>query len=244
MQKILLLGFLLLFWINGFSQNDTIVQYDQTKITPLEIGQDDLNVYLEDDKFDYVVEKIENTWWDGITNWFYNLFRRFFEWIFGVDQAVGYLAAFLKVLPYILLAILLFLIIRFFIKANTRSPIYNQKNPNMVSLSEEERIIKTENIQQLIKNALEDNNYRLAIRYYYLFILKLLSERELIDWQLQKTNDDYIHELSASTLKKTFSRATLLYDYIWYGEFDIDHERYAKAEAVFVSLKKSIATDA
>ena len=116
-----------------------------------------------------------------------------------------------------------------------------KKNPNVVTLSEDEHIIKNEDIQELIKKALANENYRLAIRYYYLYILQLLSERELIDWQQQKTNDDYMVELSDSSFKNDFGKATLLYDYVWYGEFELNHERYQKAELVFASLKKSIA---
>ncbi|MEM9648227.1 MAG: DUF4129 domain-containing protein [Bacteroidota bacterium] len=243
MQKIWLLVLLLLIWQKGSAQNDSLVKQDRSDIVPLEISKDDLKTYLEDDAFNYEIVKTDNSWLDAIKNWFYNLLIGFFEWLFGVEQAVGYLAVFLRFLPYILLAILLFLIIRFFIKANTRSFIYSQKNPNLVVLSEEERIIKTENIQELIKEALAQKNYRLAIRYYYLFILKILSEKELIDWQLQKTNDDYIRELSGSALKSPFSKATLLYDYIWYGEFNIDHERYTKAENIFVSLKNAIGSN-
>ncbi|MBS9463736.1 DUF4129 domain-containing protein [Flagellimonas sp. 389] len=243
MLKKLVLGFVLLCWGSSFSQNDSIIKYDSSEITTFEISEEDLRTHQEDESFDYEVVKVEKTWWDDIKNWLYSVLRRFFEWLFGVDEAVGYLAYFLKALPYLLLAVLLFLIMRFFIKANTRSLIYSQQNPNLVNLSEEERIIKTQDIQKLIKEALAKNDYRLAIRYYYLFILKLLSERELIEWQLQKTNDDYINELSGSTLKNAFAKATLLYDYIWYGEFTIDQHNYSKAEAVFASLKKSIATD-
>ncbi len=243
MQKVLLFGVFVLLWSLGFGQNDSIVQYDNSRISPLEITEDDLKPYWEDESFDYEVVKQENGWWTSIKNWLYNILRRFFEWIFGVEEATGYVEGFFRIVPYLLLGILLFLIIRFFIKTKTRSLIFSQQNPNMVSLSEEERIIKTQDIQQLINNALAEKNYRLAIRYYYLYILKLLSERELIDWKRQKTNDDYIDELSGSVLKNPFTRATLLYDYIWYGEFNIDQERYRRAEDVFDSLKKAIATD-
>ncbi|SHG95897.1 DUF4129 domain-containing protein [Flagellimonas flava] len=243
MRKIWLLGLLLLMCLKGIAQNDSLVKQDRSDFAPLEISKEDLRTYLEDDAFNYEIVKADNSWLDALQNWFYNLLIGFFEWLFGMEQAVGYLAVFLRFLPYILLAILLFLIIRFFIKANTRSLIYSQKNPNLVVLSEEERIIKTENIQELIQEALAQNNYRLAIRYYYLFILKMLTERELIDWQLQKTNDDYIRELSGNALKSSFSKATLLYDYIWYGEFNIDQERYTKAENVFVSLKNAIGSN-
>lgn len=244
MRNLSVLLFALFFWTNCFAQNDSIVRYDTSDIRPLEITQEDLQDYLDDEAFNYEVIQTENGWWDGVKNWFYNLIRRFFEWIFGVDSAAGYLAVFFKILPYLLLAVFLYLVVRFFVKVNTQSLTYNEKNPNTVTLSEEERIMKTEDIQQLIKDALEAKNYRLAVRYYYLFILKLLSERELITWQLQKTNDDYMDELSGSNLKNDFNRATLLYDYIWYGKFDIDHDGYTKVEHVFAALKNSIAGNA
>ena len=244
MQKTWFLWSLLLLWANGFGQNDTLVHYDETNIQPLSILEEDLRPYLEDEAFNYEVVEAKSGWWDAFTNWFYNIISQFFEWLFGEESAAGYLAVFLEILPYILLVIFLYLVIRFFIKVNTRAPIYNEKNPNLVVLSEEERIIKTEDIHQLIKDALEEKNYRLAIRYYYLFILKLLSEHELIDWQRQKTNDDYFSELAQSNLKNDFGKATWLYDYIWYGEFSIDQEHYAKAEQVFVSLKNAIVGNA
>ncbi|WP_431124537.1 DUF4129 domain-containing protein [Flagellimonas flava] len=243
MQKWIVFVVFLSICILTFGQNDTLVKHDDANIVPLEISEEHLKPFLEDEAFNYEIIKTDNSGWDNFKDWMYNILLQIFEWLFGVEAAVGAVASFLQILPYILLGILLFLIIGFFVKANTRSLIYTQKNPNIVSLSEEERIIKTEDIQQLIRDALAQNNYRLAIRYYYLFILKLLTERELIEWQLQKTNDDYIAELSNSQLKTPFSRATLLYDYIWYGEFNIDQDRYTKAEQVFVTLKNAIATD-
>tara|TARA_Y100001935_G_C17295050_1_gene505636 strand:- start:1942 stop:2346 length:405 start_codon:yes stop_codon:yes gene_type:complete len=129
--------------------------------------------------------------------------------------------------------------VRFFVKSQV-SPFLDSKNPNTVILTEEERIIKSENIQDLIKEALANKNYRLAIRYYYLYILKLLSNKELIDWQLQKTNDDYLHELSNGSLKKAFAKATFLYDYVWYGEFQLDESKYQQAERTFKALQNSI----
>lgn len=223
------------------AQNDSIVRYDTSDIDPIEFSEEDFDSYKQDSAFNYEEVETDNTWWTNITNWFYNVLRRFFEWIFGVGNAEGYLAVFLEILPYLLLALFLYLVIRFFVKSNMQGMGKNRKNPNVVSLSEDEHIIKNEDIQQLIKNALAEQNYRLAIRYYYLYILQLLSEREMIDWQQQKTNDDYLSELSESALKNEFGKATLLYDYVWYGEFDLDQSRYEKAERVFIDLKNAIA---
>lgn len=240
-------GFFILLLVIPFwsvSQKDgTVVQYDDQEINTIDITEKQLESFKADDKFNYEIEKVDNSWWEGIKNWFYNVLRRFFEWVFGVDAAPSYIAAFLKYVPYLLLGLLLYLLIRFFIKANTKNILFTKSNENTVLLSEEERIMKTEDIQNLIKKALEEKNYRLAIRYYYLYLLKLLTERELITWELQKTNDDYIQELSQSKLRPLFKKVTLLYDYIWYGEFQIDGEGYERAKLKFDQLKNSIATD-
>ncbi|GLU45514.1 DUF4129 domain-containing protein [Allomuricauda sp. NBRC 101325] len=240
MLRTLLLGILLFCATSIFAQQDSIVQYDTSTIEPLKVSEDDLSAYRNNEDFNYEMVEQESTWFDDVKNWFYNIFQQLFEWIFGVEKATSFLATFLQILPYLLLALFLYLVIRFFVNTHARSVLLNKKNPNTVSLSEEERIIKTEDIEQLIKDALAINDYRLAIRYYYLLILKQLSERNLIDWQRQKTNDDYIGELSNPELKNTFGRATFLYDYIWYGAFAIDQERYAQVEQVFVTLKKTI----
>ena len=244
MTRFGLFFFLVLFPMLLLSQKDsTSVIIDNQEIEIIEISESDLESFRSDDAYKYEIETSDNSWWEGLKNWFYSLLRRFFEWLFGVDAAPTYISFFLKYIPYLLLGVLLFLIIRFFLKANTRNILFAKNNKASVILSEEERIIKTEDIQALIKQALEAKQFRLAIRYYYLFILKLLSEKELITWELQKTNDDYIKELSNSKLQPLFSKVTLLYDYIWYGEFAIDQESYNQASVNFDQLKNFISTN-
>lgn len=241
MPKKLLFCVALLFCLTSLGQKDSLaVKYDDSPLEKVDIEKEDIQAFLDDERFDYKIEKVDNSWWEDIKNWFYNLVRRFFEWIFGVDRAPSYLAVFLKLLPYLLLGLLLYLIIRFFINVNSRALLDAKKNENLVSLSEEERIIKTEDIHGLIQQAVADKNYRLAIRYYYLLILRQLSEGEHIDWKPQKTNDDYLNELANEQLKTGFSKVTLLYDYIWYGEFTIENIAYEKAVNVFTTLQNQI----
>ncbi len=244
MPKLFVFVISFLYLWPSFAQKDsTAITLDTQELTLVEISEDHLTEYRNNSDYDYELEKVDNSWWEAIKNWGYNLLRSFFEWLFGVDAAPNYIASFLKYVPYLLLGLLLFLLIRFLIKVNSKNIIFSKGNENLVVLSEEERIIKTEDIQMLIKKALDGKEYRLAIRYYYLFLLKLLTERELIDWQLQKTNDDYLAELSNPKLKPLFKKATLLYDYIWYGEFPIDAKGYEKAKTSFDNLKKQMVAD-
>lgn len=233
------------FILTGAAQQDSIaVQYDSDPIEIREITDEDLSSYRNNPDFNYEEKIKEPTWLDELWAWILNALRRFFEWIFGVDAAVGPLAFFLKILPYLLLFFLIFLLIRFFLNANMRSLKNAQTNKNLVGLSEEENIIKNENIDALIQQAVADKNYRLAVRYSYLLILKLLSEKNIIRWELQKTNDDYLNEIEKEHLKTPFKASTRLYDYIWYGDFMIDEPKYKKAAAAFNELQKNINENA
>lgn len=231
---------ILLLSLSSFSQKDSLtLQYDERKIVQKEITAQDIEVYKNNPDFNYeVVESSTPDWWIAFKNWIGNLLIRFFEWLFGVNKAAGTLSIFLEFLPYVLLAVLVFILIKFFLNVNARAISYAKKNQAAVAMSEEEHIIKNEDIQQLIQEALANDNYRLAVRYYYLYLLQIMTERELINWEIQKTNEDYLNELEQEHLQHPFRKITRLYDYIWYGEFPIDQEKYQKAENSFLSLKQ------
>ena len=234
-----LIPFLLLS-LSSFCQKDSLaLQYDERKIVKKDITAQDIEVYKNDPDFNYeVVQNNAPEWWIAFKNWAGNVLLRFFEWLFGVNKASGVLSLFLEVLPYVLLVVLVFILIKFFLNVNARAISYAKKNQAAVAMSEEEHIIKNEDIQQLIQEALANDNYRLAVRYYYLYLLQIMTERELINWEIQKTNEDYLNELEQEHLQHPFRKITRLYDYIWYGEFPIDQEKYQKAENSFLSLKQ------
>lgn len=241
MQKRFFIGLLGILCCHALWAQDTIptIKKDTAEILPLRIEEEQLEQFRNNPDFDYtVVKSSAPDWWISFKNWLGNLLLRFFEWLFGVEKAAGAFSTFLNVLPYVLLAVLLFILIKFFLSVNARSVLHAQKNKPIVALSEEEHIIKNEDIQVLITRALEKKDYRLAVRFYYLYMLQLMSEQELIVWELQKTNEDYTKELQQQELMVPFATSTRLYNYFWYGEFPINESKFKKAEATFLSLKK------
>lgn len=221
------------------AQQDSIsVPYDTAPLKIRQIDDGDLKRYQDDPAFDYEVTEAERTWWDDFTTWLSNFFRRIFEGIFGVQKAAGLLALFLRIMPYLLLGVLIILLIKFFLNANARALQKAKKKQGTVAFSEEEHLIKNKDLQQLVQKALADENYRLAIRYYYLYLLKLMSEKKLITWELQKTNDDYIQEIKKTELQQPFTIITRLYDHIWYGDFPMSASKYQKAEIAFSNVLK------
>ena len=61
----------------------------------------------------------------------------------------------------------------------------------------------------LISEAESNNNYRLAIRYYYLWLLKGLSEKEIIDYDPEKTNSDYQYEIKTPEISEQFAYTSI-----------------------------------
>jgi len=80
----------------------------------------------------------------------------------------------------------------------------------------------------------------LAIRYYYLLTLKTLNLKKYIKFENEKTNAQYLNEISKKPFKNDFAYLQYLYNYIWYGKFSINTNQYNKAKNYFVTLLKRI----
>ncbi len=91
-----------------------------------------------------------------------------------------------------------------------------------------------------IRDALGRNDFRLAVRLWFLRTLKSLSDKELLHWQIDKTNSDYYYELGGTNYQKEFGEVSNVYDHIWYGEFHIDESSYKTAEEKFKNLSGKI----
>lgn len=234
--------FIVLFTLNlGFSQQDSIVvQYDDSNLKVEKITKDDLETYKNDRDFNYQEEIYEENIIEKFQRWFRNVVTKFFEAIFGVGEASGILYFIFNVLPYLLLAFLVFLLVKFFLKVNSRNIVHGEKALNTMQFSEEENIIKNEDINALINEAIKQKNYRLAIRYYYLQTLKFLSDSNKISWQAEKTNEDYIKELKESSLLPDFKNLTRIYDYVWYGEFGIDDLKFNNLKTTFENVNNTL----
>lgn len=105
---------------------------------------------------------------------------------------------------------------------------------------EEEQINSETDFDALVKQALQQNNLRLAVRYQYLRSLHKLAAKELLQLAPDKTNYQYVRELKDASLQNGLASLTLNYEYVWYGEFDVDRETYQKIETGFKNFNQKI----
>jgi hypothetical protein len=134
---------LLLFQNISFAQEkESPIIIDSDPITRQAISESDLEPYKGDEDFNYSIEDIEKNALDKLVIWLKNGLSSILESLFGVEGAVGIVLFIFRVLPYLLLGFLVYLLLRFFLKVNSSALIGKTQDQGEVYISEDEQIIK------------------------------------------------------------------------------------------------------
>lgn len=91
-----------------------------------------------------------------------------------------------------------------------------------------------------ISAATASGNFRLAVRLWYLQTLKIVAEKELIDYRDGRTNQDYVLQLRSHAAYGDFFRLTRHFEYTWYGQFPLSAEGYEKMMGDFINFQKGL----
>jgi len=109
-----------------------------------------------------------------------------------------------------------------------------------ISIEEVEDRLMEADLMALINSALQQGNYKGAIRLYYLQTLKTLSEQQFIRWKKQKTNRNYLSELRGQSPYQNFKAITLIFDRVWYGGDELTEAEYLAIVPRFESFLQEI----
>ena len=111
-----------------------------------------------------------------------------------------------------------------------------KNNVKIADEEEEAKPVQERKFDTAIARAANENNYRMAVRYLYLQLLQRLTAAGAIEFAADKTNTEYLRELTGKSYKEEVASLTLYYDYVWYGEFAIDAAAYSKIENRFRNI--------
>jgi hypothetical protein len=116
------------------------------------------------------------------------------------------------------------------------------KRRKPVTLDEIETNLQEADVEGFLKQALADKDYRLAIRLYYLAIIKELSAKGAIEWKKDKTNGHYMRELRTKKHPKLkdFRSVTRIFEYVWYSNVAFDGGQFEEVRINFKDLLASI----
>jgi len=97
------------------------------------------------------------------------------------------------------------------------------------------------NYQKEIERAVNAGDYRLAVRLMFLRLLKQLSQKRIIEYKQERTNFDYLSQLSATGYYNDFFRLTRNYEYAWYGKFDVNRETFSIIQSEFENFDRKLS---
>lgn len=143
---------------------------------------------------------------------------------------------FLYFVYFLLGAILLYAIIR--IVAENR--LFYRTPAKAIAAPEETVSPLEEDLDLQLQKALAAKDHRMSVRFLYLKVLRLLSERELIKFHIQTTNREYVRQLGGTALGDPFRFLTGAYERVWYGEFSLSDGQFERLYPYFQDFNKSI----
>jgi len=152
----------------------------------------------------------------------------FIEWLFG--------SSVVKIIMYIFLALVIIYTIYRIIDNNNL--FYNSSKRTIRSQSEDAVEMQDDNLDEKISKAIADKDHRKAVRYMYFKTLRQLDQRGWIRYHAQATNYDYINQISKFPIAGDFNFLTQVYEYVWYGGFELTDEQFGIVHSNFQKIIK------
>jgi len=210
------------------------VNFDKSEVKIREFNKSKLDRYRNDPNYHYGKRvPVRN-----------NLFYKFLDWLLRklfkpLSNPRTY-----RITEYIIIGICALIVIYAILKL-TKSDWLNvfsnkskkTENPDFDELTEN---IHELDFDKLIDLALKEQNFTRAVRLSYLKTLKALSDKQLIDWKLNKTNQDYLYEVNKLAFEPEFRHLTFIFEYICYGNFPIQQHEYNSIAETFKTFEQKI----
>lgn len=148
----------------------------------------------------------------------------------------------LRIISYIVIIVIVILLLYYVSKnISVNYKLSKGKLPTAGDPAAPVENIEDLDIHTLLQQALAERNFRLAVRLYYLGLLKKLNESGIIRWKKDKTNRDYLSELFLhQNYYEDVRKLTLAYETVWYGEHPLTQESFQMLATDFEHVDQKI----
>jgi hypothetical protein len=206
---------------------DDTVTVDRRRFNKEEIAE-----YLKDPDLDYdrTLEH-DNLWWERFMRWL----GRKLEKLFGTK---GGRAVFNNIHWFILGLAVLF--VAWYFRKHLFGGVFGIDAKKARQVTEIEENIEELDLDKLLGDAEKSTNWRLALRYQWLKVLRKLVDEGRIKWQPRFTDADYLAQLKEPTLRVTFSELSFLFKWVWYGDGPMDAQRYHRMKPAFEAAHRPV----
>ncbi len=208
------------------------VANDSSTVQQRSFEASSLSTYRNNKDFQYEKELIETqSIWDKFWIWFWHKYDEI------MSTETGRIT--IKILYFLFgIAAIVFFLNR--VTNMSRMNLFIANAPEKIPYTVEEEDINSIPFHSAIEKASGSGNYRLAVRLLYLQSLKLLADKNFINWQSNKTNTHYLREISNTGLQQTFEQITDVFEYTWYGNLAVTGENFAKIKDQFLKFQSQL----
>jgi hypothetical protein len=221
--------------------NTVIISVDSSQIT-LNTFPEDFKQRYREAEFIYEFKAPEKNAWDRFKEWLADIFRNFFNFT-NDEDSMHAVEIVLKTIAVLLVVFVIYLIAKALLNKEGRWIFGRSSDTKIIRHDDIAQNIHLQDFRKLIATAKQSHDKRLVIRYYYLWLLQKMTDRQLIEWDIEKTNSDYYREIKSAAAKDRFAYVSYLYDYVWYGEFELDDATYQKTCNAFENAIQSVGNE-
>lgn len=145
---------------------------------------------------------------------------------FQLSPIIGQLLLYAGIAVLIIAALfLIYYIVRHVSSLSPNTKVTQQLRPSE-QLQNLERELHKSDLEKALDAALAEQDYHTAVRIYYLMVIKELSNKSWIKWKQDKTNGEYLREMSVRDEYYPFQELTTRFEKVWYGDVMIDEEGF------------------
>ena len=170
--------------------------------------------------------------------------ERFKEWLRAwLDRWLGSRVgnAVIENLLYIIAAIVLLFALILLSRGGLRR-VFHGAPRSLAEVITVEEDIRELDLAAMIAEAEAGGDLRRAIRLHYLSVLRKLVERGVLHWSPDRTDRDYIAQISDPAQRAHFSKAALLFQWVWYGHASVSPSNYAELRRTFTEFEHVTTT--
>lgn len=188
--------------------------------------------YSNDEEFNYHDSNQTYNFWTQLKKRITAFLKKLFGYAPDAPNP-DILSIVLKILSALVVLGVLGVIIRIYLRNNNRKFLNKGTNTLNIDINDSESLMQLANFETLIAENADRKAYRICVRLYFLWLLKVLKEQNAIQWLPDKTNSAYASELKESSTQHEFNYLAYVYEYVWYGEFTLTESDYLKAKQAF-----------
>lgn len=132
----------------------------------------------------------------------------------------------------------------FFLRKRLFHGVFTNEAGKARQVREIEEDIAQLDLDALLAKAEKKGDWRGALRYQYLKVLRRLMDEGRIEFQPKNTDRDYLRQLKEPTDRAVFSELSFIFKWAWYGDAPVDEARYRSLSPAFTQFHASTRTNA